>query len=151
PEAAVRRVVVLVLKSPRFLYREVAESDAYAAASRLAFALWDAPPDEELLKAAAAGKLATSAELTTQAERMLADPRARAKIHAFLLNWFKVDQPGDLAKDAKRFPGFNEAVAGDLRTSLDLFLENVVWGSDPDFRKLLLADYTYLNAPLGKL
>jgi cytochrome c553 len=151
PELAVKRAVVLVLLSPRFLYREVAEPDAYAAASRLAFALWDAPPDEELLKAAAAGKLATTAELAAQAERMLADTRAKAKVRAFLLNWLKIDQPHDLSKDPQRFPGFNESIAADLRTSLELFLDDVVWGSDSDFRKLLLADYVYLNAPMGKI
>jgi hypothetical protein len=59
PEMAVKRVVLLALKSPRFLYREVAGGpDHYDVACRLAFALWDAPPDAELLKAAAEGKLA---------------------------------------------------------------------------------------------
>ena len=42
-----------------------------------------------------------------QAERMLADPRAKAKVREFLLAWLKIDRPKDLAKDAKRFPGFD--------------------------------------------
>ncbi|HEY2910102.1 MAG TPA: DUF1592 domain-containing protein, partial [Gemmataceae bacterium] len=151
PEAAVRRSLVQVLLSPRFLYREVSGSDAYAAAARLAFALWDAPPDEELLKAAAAGKLGTRAELKAQAERMLADPRAKAKTRQFLLNWLKIDQPHELVKDAKRFPQFNETIAADLRTSLELFLDDVVWGEASDFRKFLLADYVYLNESIGKV
>jgi cytochrome c553 len=151
PELAIKRVVVLVLKSPRFLYRELAEPDAYAIASRLAFALWDAPPDEELLKAAAAGKLSTRGEVAAHAERMLADPRARAKMRAFLFNWLKVDQPHDLAKDPKRFPGFSASIASDLRMSLDLFLDDTVWSKDSDFRKLLLADTIYLNGSLKLL
>lgn len=150
-DIAVRRSLVLVLLSPRFLYREVSAGDAYAAAARLSFALWDAPPDEGLLKAAAAGKLATREQLKAQAERMLADPRARAKLRDFLFTWLKLDQPRDLTKDAKRFPGFNETAAADLRTSLELFLDDVMWGDGSDFRKFLLADYTYLNESLGKL
>jgi len=138
------------LKSPRFLYREVAADGAFATASRLAFTLWDAPPDDELYKAAAAGKLATPAELTAQAERMLADPRAKARIRSFLLTWLKVDQPGTIAKDPKRFPNFNEAIAADLRTSLDLFLDDIVWSETSDFRRLLLDDRVFVNAALAK-
>src|SRR5262249_49496302 len=51
-DAAIKRVVLLVLKSPRFLYREVGGQaggpDAYDVASRLAYTLWDSPPDTEL-------------------------------------------------------------------------------------------------------
>jgi hypothetical protein len=49
------------------------------------------------------------------------------------------------------FPGFDEAVASDLRTSLDLFLDDVVWSKESDFRRLLLADELYLNGRLSKL
>src|SRR5205823_7225826 len=53
PETAVKRVVLLVLKSPRFLYREVGSTpDAYDVAARLSFGLWDSLPDQELLDAA---------------------------------------------------------------------------------------------------
>ncbi len=151
-ELAAKRVVVLVLKSPRFLYREVGgPSDAYAAASRLAFTLWDSGPDDELLRAAAAGQLSTPAQVQAHAERMLADPRARAKIRQFLLTWLRVDQPHDVSKNPLRFPGFDEAAAADLRTSLELFLDDVVWSPESDFRRLFLTDTVQLNGRLAKL
>jgi hypothetical protein len=151
PEAAVKRVVLLVLKSPRFLYREIGGgAGAYDVASRLSFALWDAPPDQELLDAAAGGRLATREQVAAQAERLLDDPRARAKLREFFLQWLKVDQVSELTKDAARFPGFDPAVVADLRTSLTLFLEDVAWGADPDFRQFLLADEVYLNGRLAK-
>jgi hypothetical protein len=151
PELAVKRVAVLILKSPRFLYREAdGGSDGYDVASRLAFGLWDSLPDQELLKAAAAGQLATRDQVARQAERMLADPRAHAKLREFLHQWLKIDQPKDLAKDPSRYPGFDPAVAADLRTSLDLFLDDVVWGEESDFRRLLLAESLYLNGRLAK-
>jgi cytochrome c553 len=54
PATAVKRVVLLALKSPRFLFREPGiGGDDYDAACRLSFALWDAPPDVDLLAAAA--------------------------------------------------------------------------------------------------
>jgi cytochrome c553 len=150
-DVAVKRVVILVLKSPRFLYHEAAGSPAaHGVASRLAFALWDAPPDRELLEAAAAGRLAKREEVVRQAERMLNDPRARAKLREFLLRWLKVEQIAEVAKDPKRFPGFDAATVADLRTSLELFLEDVIWGKDSDFRRLLTDDQVFLNGRLAK-
>jgi hypothetical protein len=140
-----------VLKSPRFLYPAAeTSSEQFAVATKLAYALWDAPPDKDLLDAVAAGKLGTREEVAKQAERMLNDPRAKAKVREFLITWLKLDQPKDLAKDAKRFPGFDAEVANDLRTSLELFLDDVVWSEKSDFRQLLLAEETFLNGRLSK-
>ncbi|MBX6311539.1 MAG: DUF1592 domain-containing protein [Isosphaeraceae bacterium] len=150
-ETAVKRVVLLVLKSPRFLYREIGGGlDGYDVASRLSFGLWDSLPDELLLEAAAAGQLATREQVARQAERMVSDLRTRSKLREFLLQWLKVDQVPDVSKDPKLFPEFSEAVASDLRTSLDLFLEDVVWGERSDYRQLLSADYLYLNGRLAQ-
>jgi hypothetical protein len=151
PELAVKRSVLLALQSPRFLYREAAGlPEAYAVAGRLAFALWDAPPDAELLAAAAAGKLASRDEVAKQAARMLADPRAKAKLREFFLTWLKVEKAPDLAKDPKRYPGFDPALASDLRASLELFLDDVLWSEASDFRRLLLDEEVYLNGRLAK-
>jgi cytochrome c553 len=151
PELAVKRLVLLVLQSPRFLYPEASGGpEQYRVASRLALVLWDSLPDQTLLDAAAAGKLGTRAEVQSQAQRMLADPRAKAKLREFLLTWLKVEQHPELVKDAKRFPDFTPAIASDLRTSLELFLDDVLWGENPDFRKLLLADDVFLNGRLAK-
>ncbi len=148
-EAAIKRVVLLALKSPRFLYREVDGAPAYDVASRLAFALWDAPPDKELLAAAAAGKLATRGQVVAQAERLVNDPRAKDKVRRFFLQWLKVDPAPDITKTAGKFPGFDAAIASDLRTSLELFLDDVVWNGSSDFRRLLLAEDLYLNGRLA--
>lgn len=151
-DLAVKRVVLMVLKSPRFLYREVGHKpDAYDVASRLSFGLWDSLPDRELLEAAAKGKLSTRDEVVKQAERMLNDLRARAKMREFLLTWLKVDPAPDLAKTPGRFPGFDAATVADLRASLELFLNDVMWSESSDFQQLLLADSLFLNGRLAKL
>ena len=151
PTNAVKRVVVLTLKSPRFLYQEVDSPtpDAYDTASRLSFALWDSLPDTELLKAAAAGELVSRDQIRRQAERMASDPRAALKVHDFLMQWLKVDQYPDLAKNAKRYPGFDSSVATDLRTSLELQLENTVWSDKSDYRELMLSKKMFLNGRLA--
>jgi cytochrome c5 len=150
PEIAVKRVVLLVLKSPRFLYREVGTaSDAYDVAARLSFGLWDSLPDQPLLDAAAAGQLTTREQVARQAERMMGDLRARSKLRDFYLQWLKIDRAPDLAKSAEKFPGFDAAVISDLRTSLELSLDDVS-GLSADFRQLLLAEDVYLNGRLAK-
>jgi hypothetical protein len=152
PEMGVKRCLILVLKSPRFLYRELggAQPDAYNVASRISFALWDSLPDQPLLEAAAAGKLGSAEQVARQAERMLSDLRARSKLRDFLLQWSKADQVPDLAKDPKQFPSFTDGLFSDLRTSLILFLEDVLGSQSADFRQLLGADYLYLNGRLAR-
>jgi hypothetical protein len=150
-DAAVKRVVLLTLKSPRFLYRELGGGpDGYDVAARLSFGLWDSLPDKDLLAAAATGKLTTREQVAAQAERMLGDLRSKAKIRDFLFTWLKVEPAPDLSKSPERFPGFDPSLASDLRASLDLFLDDAVWGETSDFRQLLLADSLFLNGRLGK-
>jgi mono/diheme cytochrome c family protein len=152
-ETAVKRIVLLTLKSPRFLYREMGSGtpDPYDVAARLSFGLWDSLPDQDLLKAAAAGELVTRDQVAKQAERMAADLRTWAKLREFFLQWLKVDNHPDLAKNPKRYPEFDQAVASDLRTSLELSLEKVVWSERSDFRELLLTDKFVLNGRLAKI
>src|SRR6202034_631627 len=98
-DLAVKRVVLLVLQSPRFLYREPGTAgDAFDVASRLSFGLWDSLPDQELIKAATSGKLKTRADVVREAERMLADRRARTKMRGFFLRWLQLDQVAELSK-----------------------------------------------------
>jgi hypothetical protein len=81
---------------------------------------------------------------------MLGDPRAKAKVAAFYHRWLQLDRLHDLAKDPKSYPGFDAGIVSDLRTSLDLFLEDVTWGEKSDWRQLMLADTVHLNGRLAK-
>ena len=153
PELAMKRVLLLIFKSPRFLYREVGtpQPDAFDVASRISFGLWDSAPDEELLKAAAAGQLSTREQVSAQVHRMLPDLRTRAKLNGFFLQLLKVEQPPDIAKDSAAFPEFSPQVASDLRTSLELTLDDVVWSEKSDFRELLLGEPLFVNGRLAKV
>ncbi len=154
PDLAVKRAILFALKSPRFLYPELLDAappDDYEVASRLALSLWDFIPDQKLLQAAAEGKLRTREQIAAQADRMLGDPRTKAKLRGFFHHWLELERAESIAKDAKTFPGFDDRVLADLRTSLELFLEQVVWSERSDYRELLQADYLLLNERLGKL
>ena len=149
----VKRVVLLVLKSPRFLYREIdgSATDPYDVAARMSFGLWDCAPDRALMKAAAKDKLSTHKQVVAQLNRMLPNLRTQSKLREFFLTWLKISQPKDLAKDPEAFPEFTADVASDLRTSLELSLDEMLASPKADYRHFLLSDAVYLNGRLAKV
>lgn len=154
PEAAVKRVVLLVMKSPRFLYPDLgldsSENDQYATASRIALALWDSLPDKALLDAALDGNLSTPEEIALQAERMRDDLRTKAKLSRFFQHYLGLDRDSEMAKDSQEYPDFDEALVSDLKESLALSLDEMAWSDNPDFRRLFRSDEFYLNGRLAK-
>jgi mono/diheme cytochrome c family protein len=153
PEQAIKRVVLFTLKSPRFLYPElpVEKPDDYDVAARLALHLWDSIPDAKLLQAAAEGKLHTHDQIAAVATRMVADQRTKAKLRGFFHYWLELERAESITKDVQAFPNFDAAALADLRKSLQLFLDQVVWGEQSDYRELLQANYLLLNDRLAKL
>ena len=85
PEIAVKRIVLLAIKSPHFLYPQLPDGKVspYQIASRMALGLWDSIPDDELIGAARDGKLSDQDYVRSQVERMLEDPRTRSKVIDF--------------------------------------------------------------------
>jgi len=150
-EDAVKRVVLLALKSPRFLYLGLAGTapDDFEIASRLSFALWDSLPDRDLRKPASQGALHTREQVAEQARRMLSDPRVRSKVQDFLHHWLQMDRVESQAKDQQLFPGFTPGIVADLRASLDAFLADAVWNGASDYRTLLQADHLFVNNRLA--
>jgi hypothetical protein len=151
-EDAVKRVALLTLKSPRFLYLGLQQNkpDDFTVAERLAYALWDSMPDAQLRKQATRNALHTRSEVAEQIGRMMSDERTHAKMKAFFHHWLQMDRVENLSKDDRLFPGFTPAIISDLRVSLDIFLDDTFWSTGADYRKLLLADYVYLNNRLAE-
>lgn len=151
PDIAVKRAVMLLVSHRRFLFPEIGEpQDDHATATRLSLALWDSIPDAPLLEAAKKGELKTPEQIKAQATRMIQDPRSRAKLRVFFEQWFAMDDADDIHRDEKVYPGFDASIVADLRRSLELFLEQVVWGDKSDYRELLQADYVLMNERLAK-
>ncbi|MBL9155514.1 MAG: DUF1592 domain-containing protein [Verrucomicrobiales bacterium] len=153
PELAVKRLVLLAVASPRFLYPDLVDDGApspdYGIATRMALALWDSLPDKAMLESANKGELKDPKKVDYHTRKALESPRARAKMRGFYHEWLEMERGEDLAKDAKTYPGFDAAMLADLRTSLWLFLDEVTWGEKPDYRQLLLSDSLFLNDRLG--
>ena len=143
----------LVLKSPRFLYREIGSGrpDGYDVASRLSFGLWDSLPDQPLLDAAAAGQLGTprTGGRARPSGWSPTSAPARSSASSFSNGSRSIRFPTS-PRIPSGIPQFDEAVVSDLRTSLDLFLEDVIGSEAADFRQLLRANYVYLNGRLAQ-
>lgn len=156
----VRRALLGVITSPRFLYPEVgavvAEAESpematsHVAATRLALSLWDSLPSQGLIDAAAAGKLHTAKQVRSHAERMLRDLRTRSKLDRFFEHWLLLDRGDALSRDRSAFPDFDDRVASDMRASLEMLIDGVVWDGDGDLRQLFLTDELYLNQRLAE-
>ncbi len=150
---AIHRVALVALKSPRFLYPALAETDSESqrVATRLALLLHDSlPADEWLRKRMDGDQLKNVDEVRNSARRMLNDYRAKAKVRDMLYEWLDLKHLTDITKDPETYPGFNAELVADLRTSLDMFLEDVVWSDNSDFRQFFTTDWAYTSPRLAE-
>jgi cytochrome c553 len=98
--AVLKTEMKLILMSPEFLYRGLLAStaptgedrmDGFELAERLSYLFWADMPDEELVEAAAAGKLSTPSGFEQQVHRLLASPKARSLAERFGTQWLELD------------------------------------------------------------
>lgn len=161
PWEGVEGVLTAVLASPHFLYVvELGEPDpdddtqlrftSVEMASRLSLALWSAGPDDELLDAGEAGELVEPDAIAAQAERMLADPRARRGLGRFFAEWLGLDVLDGLTKDAEMFPQADPALFLSMRGQVERMVDDAVFegGSLLD---LIDGRRTFVDARLATL
>ncbi len=159
-DAGITAAVTAVLTNPEFLFRvesdpkKVAASGVYRVsdldlASRLSFFLWSSIPDDELLDAAARGKLSQPGELESQARRMLADRRSFNLATNFAGQWLRLRNIDAVTPSGNLFRDFDDNLRQALRQETELFFDSVV-REDRSVRTFIKADYTFLNERLAK-
>ncbi|HVY29527.1 MAG TPA: DUF1592 domain-containing protein [Polyangiaceae bacterium] len=129
---AIQFGVYAALESPGFLYRTEFGTDAKAAgpltpsetANQLSFFLTDGPPDKPLLDAAAAGALASSAQVTEQVARILQTPAAKQNLQDALFSYFGLFGLDTVVVDST---DFNSGVRNSMYHEAELFLANNMW------------------------
>ena len=148
-EDAVREVLVAVLTSPSFLFsideEEEAQTD-FALASRLAYFLWNSPPDAQLLELASKGEL--RARLTSEVDRLLGDAKVERFVSAFVHEWLRLDRFLQMTVDPDRFPRFTRFVKRDMAEETLRFVHEVL-ASKASLATLIDADFTMLNQNLA--
>ena len=142
-----------ILEAPNFLYRielGTPTLSPWEMASRLSYLLWNTMPDDALFAAAAAGTLATTDGIETQARRMLADPRAHAAIAHFHDQWLELGKMSTLVKDPKTFPTFTASTVTSLQQSTSKYIDDIFFG-DATLTALLTDDHAFVNADLAAI
>lgn len=125
--------------------------DAHSLASRLSFFLWDAAPDDALLKAAESGTLQTRKGLEHEVDTMLASPRLEAGVRAFFDDMFEFDAFDSLSKDSTVYPFFTGATVADAREqTLRTVVDHLVH-KDLDYRDLYTTRSTFISPALAPL
>ncbi|HQW28378.1 MAG TPA: DUF1592 domain-containing protein [Verrucomicrobiales bacterium] len=137
-----------ILCSPHFLLHEETPGplDAPALANRLAYFLWNGPPDEALIKA----DLSRAKERYAQVERLLRDPRSARFEKSFTDQWLDLQKIDATSPDSALYPEFDAALQLSALRETQLFFHDLL----TENRSLLegvQSDWTYLNAPLGWL
>src|SRR5262249_5606135 len=118
-------------------------------ASRMAFFLWSAPPDSELLNVAAQNKLRDPKILEQQVMRMLADNRSHELVKNFGGQWLQLRNLPSAAPITQMFPDFDDNLRQAFRTETEMLLENVI-RENRSTLDLLNADYTFVNERLAR-
>ena len=159
-ESGIQTALEALLMSPNFLLRVTRDPagvapgaayriDDFDLAARLSFFLWSTSPDDELLEAAAKGKLRDAKVLDQQVRRMFADPKALALVDNFFAQWLSLRDLRNVAPDPALFPDFDENLRAGFQRETELFLESQV-REDRSAMELLTANYTFLDERLAR-
>ena len=139
---SIEKIVLMTLKSPRFLYPEWQalankKTDSYAVASRLSLYMWDSIPDNHIHKQIEVGHFRNKGHIESQAKRMLQDPRSKAKFNDFMLHWLEMKTKELPSKNTQRYSNFTPALALDLRRSLFQGIEKAIWEQNADWHNFI--------------
>lgn len=143
-----------VLCSPAFVTLEEKPGplDDRALATRLSYFLWNSEPDSGLRALADKGALHTSAELSAQTDRMLADPRSQRFVEAFLDYWLDLRKTETTSPDEELYPDYyldDFLVESSVDETRAFFTELV--RRDLPARNLVASDFVMVNDRLATL
>jgi cytochrome c553 len=155
-DAGIELALSAILVSPNFLFRTeenpktgIAKISDLELASRLSFFLWSSIPDDELLRAAEAGKLHDAAALSAQVRRMIADPKSQAFEENFAGQWLHLRNVSSWKPDPEKYPQFDEPLRNAFEKESELFFSNIMH-EDRSVLEFIDADYTFLNERLAR-
>ena len=158
----VQSVIEAILQSAPFLYRPefgtaslaqgtVVPLTSYEMASRLSYFLWGSMPDDMLFAAADANALTTPDQISAQATRLLADPKAHPQVSQFFSEWMGVDQIASAPKDPTAYPTYTPQVMAAMQQETLAFADWAIWQSDAKLSTLLTAPVAFVNQSLAPL
>jgi hypothetical protein len=125
--------------------------DSYSLASRLSFFLWNAAPDDQLLKWAQHGELHTAAGQAKAVDYLLSSPRLETGVRAFFDDMLGFDDFAVLAKDPSIYPAFIADTVSDAREQTLRMIVDELLVKDGDYRNLFTTRDTFISPALAPL
>ncbi|HEY4369058.1 MAG TPA: DUF1588 domain-containing protein [Steroidobacteraceae bacterium] len=123
--------------------------DAFSLATRLSLFLWDAAPDDNVLKAAESGEIQTAKGRARVVDLMLSSRRLDSGVRGFFDDMFGFDDFNSLAKDSSVYPQFTGQVATDAREqTLRTIVDHLVTKRG-DYRDLYTTRDTFISPALA--
>jgi hypothetical protein len=154
----VRLVIEGVLQSPNFLYLvepvpanasgKIIALDGWSLATRLSYFFWNSTPDQALLDAAGAGKLAAPEGISAEATRLMASEHFAETASAFHTAWLGLTELAGADKDAQRFPLWNDELKATMALEAPRFVAYVLREGDGRLDTLLGAHFSFLSGSL---
>jgi hypothetical protein len=155
-------IVEVILQSPQMLYAYELGPDAPPAgksatltqleiASQLSLLLTGARPDDQLLSAAAAGRLVTAADLDAQVTRLISTPRGQQQLRVFVNGWLDMGAVTDAPKNPVSFPTFTPEIAAGMQEELDAFVDKNVAGGAGTLATLMSATSDHIPSVLASI
>ena len=119
--------------------------DAFSLATRLSLFLWNAAPDDTVLKAAEIGEIQTAKGRARVIDMMIASRRLETGARAFFDDMFGFDDFNVLSKDPTVYPKFNGQMMADAREeTLRTVVEHLVVRKG-DYRDLFTTRDTFIS------
>ncbi|TYA74657.1 DUF1592 domain-containing protein [Seonamhaeicola marinus] len=153
-EESIKEVLVAVLCSPNFLYMLEPElvtpevkADEFLLASKMAYFLWNSPPDDKLLELSSQGQL--KANIGNEIERMVGHPKIKKMIEAFSYEWLRVDRLENMTANAKLYPDFTRFVKEDMASETYNFIHYVLQ-ENMSIMNFIDSDFAMLNQNLAE-
>lgn len=150
---AFRDAFSMILASPQFLFLIEDSSgpqpepiNDWELASKLAYFLWNSPPDQQLLELAAAGQLRN--QLREQTTRLVADAKFSRGIGQIAAEWLSLDRFNVLSVDARRFPKLTRDMRTQLREEPIHYLQELFQADLPP-AAFVRSDFRMLNDPVA--
>jgi hypothetical protein len=176
-------VIEQVLQSPYFLYHLEVEEEAegvgqvavtnYSMANRLSYLLWGSMPDSALFSAAAGNQLTLPEQISGQATRMLADPKAKIGLRNFYQQWLEVTEPphGKVGNSTQVLPNgslspvslfmsangesfsaaYSPALQQAMVDSFNMQVDSALWAGSNALKTLLTGTTMYANEALAPI
>jgi hypothetical protein len=148
-EAAARMMMQGLVLSQAFLYRsELGDKQEdgvfllndWEMASAMSYTIWRRPPDAALNSLAESGSLKDPAVVRREAERMLADPKAKGAWSSFASMWLEATKIQGMSKSA---PEFTSSLKEQLTSEMtDFFVDTMFTAEKKTYQQLLTANYT---------